>query len=148
MAVQPAAGSKLYVGTTAAAADQAAFEADTYTEVGEIENIGEFGDQASEVLFTAVGDRRVRKFKGSFNAGTLALTLGRDPANAGQADLAEALASDDDHNFKVVLGGGDTFYFRGKVMSYTTTIASADNVVRATCNIGINSAILEVAAAA
>ncbi|HZH27352.1 MAG TPA: hypothetical protein VEY95_09225 [Azospirillaceae bacterium] len=156
MAVTIAAGSKLFIGPANSTADtKTAYEALTpYVEVGEIESIGEFGDQASEVTFTSIGDRRVRKFKGSFNAGTIQLTLARDLVNAGQADLRDALREDDDYAFMVTLsdeltpvtGKPTTFYFRGKVMSYTANIGNADNVVRSTVSIGINSAIVEVAA--
>lgn len=155
MTVQTAAGAKLYLGPVAAASVNTlgAFQALVYTEVGEIESLGEFGDQATEITFTSLGDRRVRKFKGSFNAGTLALTLGRDPSDSGQAALVAAAAQDDDYAVKITLndeGNGSpqnptTFYFRGKVMGYTANIGNAENVVRSTVNIGINSAIIEQA---
>lgn len=153
MAVQTAAGAKLYIGP---ADDSASSSGDyiglSYDEVAEIEDIGEFGDSVNEVTFTALSDRRVRKFKGSFDAGTLELTLGRDPSDDGQGAMIDALASDDDYAFKVELndaeGSGDptTFFFRGKVMSYTAQIGNTENVVRASASIAINSEIIEVPA--
>lgn len=157
MAVQTAAGSKIYIGTTTPASTQEDYEEDSFTEIGEVESIGEFGDQANEITFTSLNDRRVRKFKGSFNAGTIQMVVGRDPSNAGQADIVEAMASDEDFNFKVTLNDAPdsganpaptTFYFRGKVMSYTANIGDAENVVRSSIAIGINSEILEIPATA
>lgn len=156
MTVQTAAGSKLFIGPVATSGTdaQGEFEALAFTEVGEIENYGDFGDQANEITFTAISDRRVRKFKGSFNAGTLQLTLGRDPSDAGQAAMKTALASDSDYAIKVMLNDGSagspsaptTFYFRAKVMSYTANIGTVENVVRSTVGLGINSPLIEVAA--
>lgn len=156
MTVRTAAGSKLYIGPVADSSvdTQAEFEALAFVEVGEIESIGDFGDQAANTNFTALGDRRVRKIKTTFDAGTIALTLGRDPSDSGQAALVAALAQDDDYAIKVTLNDASqgspssptTFYFRGQIQSYTTQIGSADNVVKATTNIAINSAIIEVAA--
>lgn len=156
MAVQTAAGSKIHIGPVADATVDTAleFEALIYTEVEETESLAVFGDTVSEVTFTALNDRRVRKFKGSFNAGTIAVVMGRDAAAVGQAAFIAALASDQDYAFKVTLadaGPGSpssptTFYFRGKVMSYETDINNAENVVRANASVAINSAIIEVAA--
>lgn len=155
MAVQTAAGSKLFIGPANETADDAgAYSILAYVEVGEIEELGEFGDTVNEINFTPLGNRRVGKFKGSFNAGTINLTVGRDPADPGQDDLRDALASDSDYAFMVTLNDAGigspssptTMYFRGKVMSYTTNIGNAENIVRSTVAIGINSAIVEVAA--
>lgn len=156
MAVQTAAGAKIYIGPVAASTvdTEAEFEVLSYTEIEEVESISVFGDTVNEVNFTALGDRRVRKFKGSFNAGNIQMVMGRSAAATGQAAFIAALAADDDYAFKVTLndaGSGSpsaptTFYFRGKVMSYETDIGNAENVVRANATIGISSAIVEVAA--
>lgn len=156
MTVRTAAGSKLYIGPVAGSSvdTRGEFEALSYVEVGEIESIGDFGDQAAATNFTALGDRRVRKIKTTFDAGTIALTLGRDPTDTGQAALVAALAEDDDYAIKIELNDASqgspssptTFYFRGQVQSYTTNIGNAENVVKASTNIAINSAIIEVAA--
>jgi hypothetical protein len=153
MTVNTAAGTKVYIGTVGAAITQLEFEADSYIEVGEVEDLGEFGDQAEEVNFTALANRRVRKFKGSFNAGTMAVTAGSDPADAGQLAMLAAFATDFDYNFKVELndevteGGTVTvLFFRGKVMSKQRNVGQVNNIVRQMFNVGINSEILEVAA--
>lgn len=155
MAVDTAAGSKIYIGpANAVADDQAEFEALSYTVIEEVENIGVFGDSVNEVTFTALNDRRVRKFKGSYNAGNMEITMGRSAAAAGQAALVAALLVDGDYAFKVELddaGTGSpsnptTFYFRGKVMSYQTTPGNAESIVMANSVIAINSEIVEVAA--
>jgi len=153
MGVNTAAKSTIAIGTTLAASTKSEYEADTYSEVGEVEDLGEFGDEAEEITFTALNDRRTRKFKGSFNAGTITCVSGFDSSDAGQDAMISAFAEDDDYNFRVQLndkitsgGTPTTLYFRGKVMSKQKNVGNVSNVVRQTFAIGINSEILEVAA--
>lgn len=127
-----------------------AAEALTWTEIGEAEDLGEFGDEASEITFTALSNRRVRKFKGTYNAGTITCQVGSDPSDAGQAAMIAAFASDLDYPFKVELndqltvGGTPTIlYFIGKVMSKRRNVGNVENVVRQNFPIGINSKIVE-----
>jgi len=155
MGVDTAAGSNFYIGpANEVAATQSAYEALSYVEVGEVTNISEFGDEANIVSHTALSDRRVRKFKGSYDAGVITLDIGHDSADTGQVNLDTALASDSDYAFKVTAddaGTGSpsspsTYYFRGKVTSVRTTIGNAENIVMLRATIAINSPIIEVAA--
>jgi hypothetical protein len=158
MTINSAGGSRVYIGTTLAInlnqGDPqviAEFATDTYTEVGEAEDVGEYGDEAEEITFTALKDSRVRKLKGPKNAGTIAVVTGDDPLDVGQDAMVAAEASNLDFNFKIELndpvslsGTPSVDYFRGKVMSKRKNVGNASNVVRRTFNVGINSAIYEV----
>lgn len=148
MTVKTSAGSSISIDPALPATnDDAGFEALTDFElIGEVESIGAFGTEYNEVTFTALDNRRVRKFKGSYNPGTIALTAGLDNADTGQAAIQAALDVDDDVSFKVELQDGSIEYFTGKVMSYTTEISSVDNITMTTMNVGINSDIVKVAA--
>ncbi|QPI08273.1 hypothetical protein IM687_13820 [Stutzerimonas stutzeri] len=148
MPVNTAAGARLSIGTKTPATDATSYAADTYVEVGEIENLGEFGDQVSAATFTALADRRVRKFKGTYDAGDMTLTLGFDSGDDGQNALNAALkdAGSDDYNFKVELEDGDVFYFGGKVMSRRIATGAAADIVKANVSIAINTAVIEVPA--
>lgn len=156
MGINTAAGSKLYLGTTAAHANQAAYEADTYTQIGTIEDLGEFGDAYNSVTFESLSDARTQKYKGTADAGDINLVVGFDGTDTGQDNLKTALddTGTDDYNFKVTLndmpsGGTNptTFYFSGKVMSRRIQAGTVNNIVRASVQIGINTSIIEVAAA-
>lgn len=155
-----AAGCRFSLGGKTGADTQTEYEADTYIEVGEIEDLGEFGDTFSSVNFTSLRDGRVRKYKGTADAGDLTLTVGFDNGDAGQnaIKVAHKDRSKGDYNIKITLNDGDptatpvlkptTFYMRGKVMNNTVAPGSADNVVRRNITIGINSDILELPPAA
>ncbi len=147
MAVSTAAGAKLYIGTA-----ETLPSPDDYLEVGEITNMGEFGRVYNEIKYNALGNRGTLKFKGSYDDGQLSLDLGRAPSDVGQAAMVVALDSDSDYNFKVTLNDAvtttpTTFYFKAKVLSYTTNVGSVDQVVASKAMVSIKSgSITEVAA--
>ncbi|WP_330509306.1 hypothetical protein V1687_11715 [Pseudomonas putida] len=155
-----AAGCRLFIGGKTGADTETDYKADTYVEVGEIEDLGEFGDTFSSVNFTSLKDGRVRKYKGTADAGDLTVTVGMDSGDAGQRAVKTAHKdrSKGDYNVKITLNDGDptatpvinptTFYMRVKVMNNTVAPGGADNVVRRNITMGINSDVLEIPAAA
>lgn len=143
-----AAGSKLYIATTSTAPatyTESGFSALTYAEVGEITNLGEFGKSYNVVKHNPLNTRQTNKRKGSYDNGTLALTLGRVSADTGQAQLLTALDSDDSYPIKIVLQDGSIFYTTVQVISYKTTVGGVDDIVSASCDLEIDDAIIEVA---
>lgn len=153
-----AAGCRVALGTKTPADTEAEYKADTYVDIGEIEDLGEFGDTFSSVNFTSLGDGRVRKYKGTADAGDLTLTVGLDNGDAGQnaVKVAHKDCSKGNYNLKITLNDGDpsanpvilptTYYFGVKVMNNTVAAGSADNVVRRNMTFGINTPILEIPA--
>jgi hypothetical protein len=154
MAVNTAGGVKFYIGTTQDCTTLAEFQADSYIEVGEVEDAGQVGDESGEITFTALSDARTRKFKGPRDAGTMQIVCGADSSDEGQDAMVAAEADDNfDYNFRVDLsdeltvGGTPTsLYFRGKVMSKRRNIGNVGNIVRYNFNVGVNTAIVESAA--
>lgn len=142
--------SAAYTTATDTGAEYAAL---TWVEIGDVVSFGEFGASFEEIVHQPISDGQTYRFKGTKNNGTLALGLGRAPADAGQALLVAHSESYVDYPFKVALndapsgGTPTTLYFPGKVMSYTTAIPSSNSIVGSTANIGISGAIVEVAAA-
>lgn len=64
-----------------------------FTTVGEAENYGNHGVTATVTEFTPIETAVVAKVKGSKNYGTMALSIGNIPGNAGQALLKAASES-------------------------------------------------------
>ncbi|WJO30734.1 hypothetical protein [Pseudomonas monteilii] len=153
-----AAGCRFFIGSKTGADTETDYKADTYVEVGEIEDLGEFGDTFSSVNFTSLKNGRVRKYKGTADAGDLTITVGLDSGDAGQRAVKTAHKdrSKGDYNVKITLNDGDpaatpainpsTFYMRVKVMNNTVAPGAADNVVRRNITMGINSDVLEIEA--
>jgi hypothetical protein len=152
--VVTSAKAKLYVAGVHLTATNtlAEYDALTWVEVGDVVGYGEFGASYEEIVHQPINDGNTYRFKGTRNDGSLALTLGRAPADAGQALLITALDDYDDWDFQVQLNDkpneltgakGTRMFFPGKVMSYTTNIPSSNSIVGSSCNIGINGAIVE-----
>lgn len=115
----------------------------SYTAIGEVTDLGEFGREYNLVTHNPLGDRRTVKRKGSYNDGAVSMTLARVPNDAGQALLIQGLDSDNSYSFKVVLQDGTIQYFTGQIMSYTTNIGGVDQITGASVTIEIDDDIIE-----
>lgn len=151
MSIFAASGSKLFIGGVAASRTQvlADYQEDSYVEVGELEDLGEFGDEAEQINFTGLSDGRVQKLKGPRDAGTMPVVVGDDMTDEGQTAMEAAEGQTFDYNFYVQLNDATTLggepskhYFVGKVMSKRRNVGNASNVVRRNFAVGINSAII------
>lgn len=146
------AGTKLYVSATAPATyNKAGFEALSWTEVGEITDLGDFGKQYNTVTFAPINSRKTFKRKGSYNEGAISIQAARVGGDAGQTILLAGLDSDDSYSFKIAHNNiattsGTVQYFGGQIMSYTTSgISGPDSIVMANINVEIDGSIVEVA---
>lgn len=97
MGVSTSAGTRLYIGTTALVG-----LTDTFTEIGEVGSIPEFGRVYKETVWTPLNSRGEQKYKGSYNDGGMTVPIGKDSSDAGQAACIIALDDDNDYNFKIV----------------------------------------------
>jgi hypothetical protein len=156
MAIQTGSGVSLAIGTTAAASSLGQYEADTYTTVGEVSEIGEFGDERAVVEFMSLADSRVRKARGSANAGDCQVTYAYDSTNSGQDALRTAFLvtsqSADEYNFRIMFNdqistNPTTWYFRAKITARRVQSVSNDNIVTVVATLAINTAMTEKEAA-
>lgn len=145
MTVYTSAGTTLTISADA----PATFDASGYNAVftaspgpavvGEITDLGEFGREFALVTHMPVGSRGTQKFKGSFNEGTMALSLGLDTDDAGQILMKAASLSDENYSFMVTTQNGDKYYFAAKVMSWKVNVAGVDSITTATANLEITT---------
>lgn len=107
--------------------------------VGEITDLGEFGREFALVTHNPVGSRGTQKFKGSFNEGTMTLSLGLDTDDAGQILMKAASISDNDYSFMVTTQNGDKYYFQAKVMSWKVGVGGVDQITTATATLELTT---------
>ncbi len=118
-----------------------------WQEIGEVTDLGEFGREYAEVTHNPLNNRRTVKRKGSYNDGNVTMSMARVHSyDDGQDLLLTALDSDDSYSFKVELQDGTILYFTAQVMSYTTNVGSIDQIVTASCTLGIDNDIIEIPA--
>lgn len=155
------AGCKIYVGTSVAipfttdAGALTAFKADAFTEIKNVQDIGDFGDEAEEIKFTSLGDGRVRKVKGARDAGDFEITVGRNPTDPGQIAARSAANANVAYNIKVELtdaqtggtGNNTALYFRALVSSARIAIGSISSTTLEKMKLSITSKIIPDVAA-
>lgn len=140
MAVRTSAGTTISVSAaTPATFDVAGYEALSFTDIGEVTDLGEFGREYALVTHNPVGSRGTVKKKGSFNEGSMAMSVGLDTDDAGQILLKAASSSDSDYSFKVVTQNTDTYYFQAQVMTFKVGVGSVDNITTAAITLELTS---------
>jgi hypothetical protein len=145
MAIMTSAGSTLSIATGSPATyDASGFTALTYVVVGEATDIGELGKEYAVVTHSPLGSRAVKKFKGSYNNGTMQIQMARDTTNAGQIAMKAALGSDADFSFKITLQDLSKLHFVGKVTTFKTSVGSVDQITGSNCTIEISGDIVEI----
>ena len=158
MSVTIARFTKFYIGPQKTAVTLADYEAsgNVWTEVGGVQDVGEIGDETTQVKVLTMADARERSYRGVRQAGDLTLTVALDSADAGQKGMKDAFsaASQTDFLFKVVLpdmpaGGtsGTLLFFSGAVLSAQRKIGGPNDPIQSIFKMGVNSDVLEVPAA-
>lgn len=140
MTVHSSAGTSLKVSDSAPATfDATGYNALTFTTVGEVVDLGEFGREYNLITHNPIATRGTQKLKGSFNEGAVTLQLGLDTDDAGQILLKTAANSDNNYSFLVTTQNGDKYYFQAKVMSFKVGVGSVDSVTSATVSLELTT---------
>lgn len=140
MTVATSAGTTLFVSASNPATfDEAGYDALSWTEVGEITNMGTFGRAYNLVTHNPIGNRSTQKFKGAFNEGSMQMSLGLDTDNAGQIIMKAASTSDNDYSFRVTTQNGDEYFFQAKVMTWMVNVGSVDQITAAECTLELTT---------
>ena len=144
MAVQTSAGTTIGISAGLPATDDAAgYGALTFTPIGEVTDLGEYGKVFNLVTHIPIATRRTEKFKGSFNEGSISMGIGEDTSDAGQILLDTAVESDANFSFEITAQDGDIDYFQAKVMSKTVNVGSVDSIRSSTVQLEITSGIVD-----
>ncbi len=127
-----------------------AIDSEDWTEVLEIESFGDLGDNTEVATFASIKDRRMRKFKTTRDAGTMAIVCGLDMLDEGQLALVAAEKEDDDYAFKLVYNDEPSAtydpsidYFGGMVLARPKNLGGVGDISKRTFSIGVNTAVYE-----
>jgi hypothetical protein len=116
--------------------------------------IGEYGDSANDVSGNVINEGRTRHAKGTRDAGTQTITCFVKADDVGQLAVAAAELTSNRYGIKISprdrlsSGGTDSItYYRGIIRSVRKGALTANDPQRITFDIGIDSALYQVAAA-
>lgn len=130
MGTQSNAGTLFALSAAAPATYNAAgFVALTYTTIGEVKTGGDFGKTFQVITSQVLSRRGTTKKKGTFDAGSLNLSMELDPDDAGQTLAETAVDSDDDYSIRVTLQDGTVYYLRGLVTEFVTTVGGPNDML-------------------
>lgn len=154
------AGSKLHIGPAKAfnGTDLVLTDFTTgspaWVEVGGTTNMGSNGDVSALITSDQIGVARTRKAKGTRNAGSMQVVADLDYADAGQLALIAAEKTPHSYMFRITFNDAPTGgtpsvrYFIAFVMSAAEELNEANNAMRLTSTLEVDSNIVRVAAAA
>lgn len=133
--------------------DATGYAAKSYSVIGEVSEIPEFGPEQALVTFTPLSSGIVEKRGGSVDYGEVTLTVGLTESDAGQLVVEGivngAVGADKRASFRVQLpgNGGDTLYFVGAVRSFRRNIGNSDAIATASVIVSLTSPVLKVSVA-
>lgn len=150
MTAQTSQGVVLAISkSTPATTDAAGFAALTYTTVGELTDIPEYGAETTVVTHDPLASGTTQKYKGQTNNGSSALSGALDADDAGQAIMisgAEGANKLLTHSVKITLPDGAIHYYFGKIFSFKTSVGSANAIISFSSTFEIDSVVVRVAA--
>lgn len=153
MAYVTVRGTSFRISTTVPAATvdtTAEYAALTYTNVGGLRTLGEFGDESQLVKFEIIGDGRTRTLAGSKDGGVLECLCAFDLTDAGQLAMIAAFDANNEYAFRIEPDDGVTtnsvFYFKGPVTAKRIVAGENNSVLSIRFNVSVNSDVLHVAA--
>jgi hypothetical protein len=149
MAKLTSTGTRLYVSASDPATfDAAGYAALTFTEVGELIDLPEYGPNVTVVESNPLKTGITEKFKGFQNNGSQSMGLEYDSTDAGQLILRTAVigaTKNQQHAIKIEYQDGSIDYYSCRIFSYTKAPGSANSMVGSTVQVEINTPIIEVA---
>jgi hypothetical protein len=138
--VQSLSGARVGISATIPATfDVAGYDVSSiiFTPIGQIESYGSHGLSATVTEFTPVDTATVAKVKGSKNYGTMSLTIGNLPSDAGQVLLKTA--SESNAHYSVEIRYQDDEYHYLDVI--VTKLEYVDGAVNDTQKLNVDFAI-------
>lgn len=140
MTQRAAVGTCLSVSAALPATHNATgFAALTYTQVGELETLGELVTRHTAVSFTNMCSGKTSTLKGVEESITVEITTALDRDDAGQTLMTAARKSYNSYSFKVTEANGDVTYFTGKVMSEGAQYNGPNEIIMAPFSIGVDA---------
>ncbi len=146
MAIHTAAGTKFSISAGLPVTnDEAGYAALTFTEVGEVTNIADFGANSNVINHSPLSDPIIQKYKGSADMGGGSLDFATLSSDAGQILLKTAAAYNTyaAYSVKVEESDGSISYFKALFTSFVKKIGTIDNVVMASVNMAITSKVID-----
>ena len=137
MAIAGGIGTRVYSAPAVSETerDPSGYVSLTWTEIGQVESIGEFGAEAATVNFTPLATGLTRQLKGARNPGGITINCANDPLDTGQLAAITAVGTNSLYPLKIVDADGEdatdtdsTVDIGGRVVSAKKNSGQSGNV--------------------
>lgn len=139
-------GTEVHVALGAPATyDEAGFGAMSFTEVGEVGNIPQFGGQSQVSEFTPIKTGVVNKRAGSINYGSSNLSLANVFSDAGQAAMKSGFDGDNKgkvHSIKLINPDVGAMYFTAIITGYQYNLGDANTITQAEATLELTNKVV------
>jgi hypothetical protein len=140
MTVQASVGTCIAVSAALPATQTSAgFAALTFTQIGELESVGDLVTAHAAVSFSNMCTGKTSTLKGVEEAVTVEVVVALDRDDAGQTLMTAARKSINDYAFQVTEANGDKVYFIGKVMRDGVQFGGIGDVKKRPYAIGVTA---------
>lgn len=150
MAIQTSLGATWAISVEAPVTeDEAGYAALTYTEVGDITNIGTIGPTFEDVTHTPLKTGITEHRKGGANYGQMDVSMAENSDDAGQVLVdsgVDGAEKDTVFSHKVTRQDGSIRYFQGQIYSAPESIGDASTMITKDVNVMISTKPVKVAA--
>ena len=111
--------------------DASGYAAVTYTAVGEVNSLGDFGGTGEVIENTPLATGVIEKFIGSINYGTINAIFSKDLDSTGQGVIQAGFdggSARAEHSVRITFPSGDIAYLGVKIASFVTSVGDANTV--------------------
>lgn len=133
----------VYAGATTTE-DQSSYEANSYTLVGKVVSIGEFGDTHEDLSSNLLATGRTDHSNGTKDGGEVSVTIEYSGSDAGYTIIKAGNGGTTTHTFKVTDPDGEDFYFQGVIANLRHRERTTSNKKGFSFVMRVNTAVTEV----
>lgn len=129
--------------------DEAGYESTdlVFTDIGEVETVGPHGVERQIITFTPVDTGVIAKMPGSKDYGSMDVSIGNIPADAGQVIVKASSESNSHYSVKLTYPDGEVHYLDVITYRFRYTGGGANDVDKIDAGFALTRAPVVVAAA-
>lgn len=119
--------------------DEPGFSVLTYTQIGELESIGDITLRRTAISFANLCSGKTSTLKGGEEGVTVDIGVAVDRDDAGQTLMTAAYKSPNLYSFRIEESNGDLIYFEAYVMQDSIRFGGINDVVKGAYTLGISA---------
>jgi len=113
-----------------------------YTKIGDVSDIGDFGEEKEILSYYEMRSNRQKKSVGKTSFGNMTFTMANIRDDNGQTVLQDIFRNGTEASFEVSVREPHFYYFTGIVTNYSVNIGGPDQIVSASITLELTSDVI------